>query len=325
MTPDSKDSKTNQIMPRFLQSTCIFLLSGLALYACGGQPASDDSTKKADAGSTSKSSGSNLKEEDLDDSSDNQATKDDEKSKIPKKDPLSTTGKPTGELAEGVLVEQTNEFLGRTKVKLCKFGVRLESPSLTCIMLPGKPAIAYNPQNGNAMALTSKSAAMLSGTKTPEPGGETKVEKVKVGTEKIAGLNCDHYRLANFYMDQRTKQFRRAWSNEVWACKDIGAPPAIVKDCARLTLMPPELGFPVRIARTSEATHIEKQKGIGGSQVRQVVNTLSSSRGKFDKCEFMALPGYTTVQDEMKLMVSDDENSLASSGLDDMDSDEAKR
>lgn len=345
---------------RILHYSCAALFLSGMLAACGPSP----DAEKLDDTDTSKSASAEEELDDIDDSA---------KEKKPPKPPkpkLSTEGKKTGVLVDGYEFEQKNEFLGATKLKLCKFGIRLESPNLLCVMLPGQEAIAYNPQNGNCMQLTAKSAAMLAG-KRPNEGPTAEVIEPQKGTEMIAGLKCNKYIIRKFFPGENTspalakanmtlkKQksaealkkegYFQGWHTEFWSTKDINVPAEIVKDTARLTMMPGGLGFPVRIQREVDgATTVhptagpgaansktasagtDKSAATGGlkpvahvsddgtkSSVRKVIDTTGFAKAKFDKGEFALLEGFKTVKDEMQLMMSSDESDLEGMGLDD--------
>lgn len=288
-----------------LQSGLVFLLA-IFLSSCGQQnqkeAALEDPEKLAE------------ETEKLDDLGSDEMLSEGPKNKAPKPE-LSTEGKKTGKMIDGMIINQQNEFLGMTTLKLSKLGVRMESPTITCIMLPGKEAMAYNPRNGNCMQLTEKSAAMLAGSRGYNGPMEQKTKKL--GTEKIAGINCIHYELVKYFRDAKTKQLYPAWSSELWACKDIGLPPLIIKDVARLTVMPPELGFPVRIEREARTTQAEHRKGENRVYVkRRVIDTTAQKKAKIDEGQFAYLDGFKTVKDEMQLMMSSDEDEMLGSELD---------
>jgi len=83
-----------------------------------------------------------------------------------------------------------------------------------------------------------------------------------------------------------------------------------MKDCARITTTPVELGFPVKITRAGSTTEKERRTK-SGKNIREVISTRSFLRTKLDKGEFALLPGFKTVKDEMQLMMSNDESDLA--------------
>lgn len=290
-----------------LSQTCFLSFSCLLIYGC----ASSQPTDKSKEQEADKQAAASEKIDDLDDNLDDLSSSG---KKAAPKPQLSTEGKKTGSMVDGVIINQQNEFLGMSTLKMSKLGVRLESPSITVIMLPGKEAIAYNSQNGNCMALTERSAALLAGSKNFDNPGEEKI--TKVGTEKIAGLDCIHYDVMKYYQDPKTKKQYPGWSTDVWACKDIGVPSSIVNDCARLTMMPKNLGFPVRIVREARTTDMEKRKGAtNANQKRPVINTSKFAKAKLDKGEFAEIEGFKKVKDEMQLMMSGDDSELIGTDL----------
>ncbi len=233
---------------------------------------------------------------------------------------LNLEGKKTGKLIDIIIMRQQNEFLGATSIKLSKLGARLDSNSLTVIMIPGKKGVAYNPSNGATMALTAKSAVIMSGAKsTPESDIETKIKKL--GNDKIAGLKCTHYYVEKYATDQKTKKRGRVWYAEIWATKDVEASPAVLKECSTLLVIPPELGFPLRITRFNTPTEREKSQGEKAKKItRDVITTSSYEKAKVDEGQFALLEGFKPVKNEMELMMSDTDSELTGVGGDDMDS-----
>ena len=325
---------------------CLLVLCTGIISSCGPSSTQPDPTKVED---TDTDTGSKSAEEELDDLDDTGSSGKTKTAARPAKPRLSTEGKKTGEMVDGYEFAQQNEFLGLTNLKVSKVGIRLESPNLTCIMLPGKEAIAYNAQNGNCMQLTAKSAAMLAGKR---PNEAPSVEETKtVGKDKIAGLNCTHYVITKYFIQEvpvdpvaysdpknannpaahkMKKEKVYGWETDIWATKDIQVPASIVKDCARMTQMPPGLGFPVRIQRDLRSKTQKEQaatedqsklKPVGmRSQVKRVIDTSSYKKSKLDKGDFVPLDGFKTVKDEMQLMMSGDDSELEGMGLEeDMD------
>lgn len=298
-----------------LQPALLCLLSASLLIGCGQQQntTTSDSDKEttSSADDNDKSATSDEDIADIDDTS----------SKKTKKAPKVTytvEPKPTGQVVDGFEVHQQNEFLGPCVLKISKNGVRLESSTITVILPTGKDAIAYNPQNGNSMELSSKSASMLAGN--THGGEDSKDETKKVGTDKIAGVKCTHYQLVRKFLNKKTKQEIDHYTTDIWATKDLKVPPQVLKDCARMTMMPPELGFPVKVIRETNVTTKIKGKQQGGSRTREVISTSEFKPTKVDTGNFALLSGFKTVKDEMKLMMSDDESELGgSSSLDELD------
>lgn len=322
-------------LQRLIYSASMVLLLSTTLTACGPKP---DADKTDDETETSTKASSDDELEDAEESSP-------KKVRAPKVR-LSTEGKPTGQMVDGYAIEQQNEFLGLTKLKLSKLGARLESPNLTCIIMPGKEAIAYNPDNGNSMQLTTKSAAMLAGKRPNEGPSQEVVDKDKA-VENIAGLKCNKYVVHKFFFfvkpgakkgpvpdgtGKTSEQLERegweeAWHTEIWATKDLKIPAQVMKDCARLTMMPPDLGFPMRIeklAQRNSSSTMRSGKGnqkypgsANGMRAKFVIDTHSIEKTKFDAGNFTLLAGYKPVKDEMALMMSGDESELDEMGLDD--------
>src|SRR5579883_1129686 len=227
------------------------------------------------------------------------------KNKQPPKPALSVEPKKTGQEVDGYIVHQQNEFLGPTVLKIAKPGIRLESSTLTVVFPAGKEAIAFNPQNGNCMALTARSAAMMAGTAKAK-GEQQKDRTSKIGTEKIAGIKCIHYELTREFIDKKTKKPIDSFSTEIWATKDLKLPPQIMKDCAKMTMMPPELGIPVRVIRQAATTKAESIKGEKlPRKKRDVISTSKCEIVKLDTGEFVPPSGFKTVTDEMKLMMTE--------------------
>jgi hypothetical protein len=236
---------------------------------------------------------------------------------------LNTEGKKTGIMEDAVIVQQQNEFLGASTLKLSKAGVRLESSTIIVLMQPGKPAIAYNSQNGNSMILTDKSRSLLSGAGS-KYGDGGKVTRTKLGTEKIAGMNCTHYKLHRVLIDPKSKTIAAEMNSDLWASKDLKLPASVMKDCARMTTMPEDLGFPVKITRSTNFAQSEDRKGdrsgSNSNRLHNVVSTRSVTHTKLDRGEFAPLTGFKTVTDEMQLMMASDESELAGAGdLDEAD------
>jgi hypothetical protein len=155
-------------------------------------------------------------------------------------------------------------------------------------------------------------------------GGEQQKDKTeKLGTEKIAGIKCVHYELTREFVDKKTKKALDSYSTEIWATKELKLPPEIMKDCAKMTMMPPELGLPVRVIRESKTT---KAETIRGDKVprkkRDVISTSDFQTAKIDKGEFIPLSGFKIVKDEMKLMMSEED---PTAGMDDLDTPSSKK
>lgn len=321
-------------LQRLIYSASMVLLLTTTLTACGPKPDADKTEEDTETGTKAAS------DEELEDVEESGP----KKVRAPKVR-LSTEGKPTGQMVDGYEIEQQNEFLGLTKLKLSKLGARLESPNLTCIIMPGKEAIAYNPDNGNSMQLTTKSAAMLAGKRPNEGPSQEVIDKEKA-VENIAGLKCNKYVVHKFFFytepghprkgpvpdgkgktsDQlKDEGWVEAWHTEIWATKDLKIPPQVMKDCARLTMMPPDLGFPMRIEKLGmRNTNIRTGKGsqrnpapANGMRAKFVIDTHSIEKTKFDAGNFTLLAGYKPVKDEMALMMSGDESELDDMGLDD--------
>ena len=314
----------------FCSASMVLLLS-VSLSACGPKP---DAEKADDDTETSTKAASEEEVEDLEDTSS-------KKSHEPKKR-LSTEGKHTGEMVDGYEIEQRNEFLGPTTLKVSKYGARLESPNLTCIILPGKEAMAYNPDNGNSMQLTSRSAAMLAG-KRPNEGPSVEVTEKSKTSDLIADMKCSRYVVHKLFLRKRLRKgeavpdskgktakelkkdgWREEWSTEIWATKELKVPPQVMKDCARLTMMPPDLGFPMRIEKMNAAVTLEQNGSVANTQhvasrikSKYVIDTSKVKPAKFDKGDFAHLDGYKEVKDEMALMMSGDESELEDIGMDD--------
>ena len=121
---------------------------------------------------------------------------------------LSIEGKKTGVLTDAVIAQQQNEFLGASTLKLSKCGIRLESSSITVIVPPGQQAVVYNAKNGNCMILTSRSRSLLGGGSNYSDEGQQ--TSTKVGTEKLLGMNCVHYKVSKIMLDAKTK---KRWSS----------------------------------------------------------------------------------------------------------------
>jgi len=187
----------NRRLPCLIQSVCVLWLSSGILAACSGGPSTPPGTNKQ-VGSGESSKGTNTarksgdaigSEDDLNEMDDTSAEGKHKKAKATKP-ALSTEGKKTGVMEDTVIVQQQNEFLGASTLKLSKSGIRLESSTVTVVMPPGQEAIAYNAQNGNCMVLSSNNRSILGGG--GKPSDEGKQTSIKVGTEKLAGLNCIH-------------------------------------------------------------------------------------------------------------------------------------
>lgn len=317
---NTKNNLANQLILRNFSafSAGIIFLASTLLCGCG-QSSDNPQEAQKDADQDETKSSSATSDEDIEDIDDVSSKK---KPKAPKIK-LSTTAKKTGKLVDGFVVHQQNEFLGPTVLKIGVPGIRLESSTLTVILPAGKEAIAYNPQNGNCMQLTAKSTAMLAGSS--RFGEESKETTTKLGTEKIAGVKCVHYHVHRSFIDKKTKkEMSGGYGSEIWATKDLKLPPSIMKDCARITMMPQELGFPVKVVRDASTTPTEMRRGVKKSRMRrEVISTSSFTPSKVDTGEFALLAGYTPVKDEMKLMMSDEEADLGG-GLDDLDKDMEK-
>lgn len=302
-------AKTGQLFKQGQKTAArwgLVAVSGILITACSSQPGPKDQLSE-----DSKS----LESEKLDDLESDELLSDKPgKKKETKKTQVSTECKKTGKTVDGLVINQQNEFLGMTTLKVSKLGVRLESPTITCIMKPGQEAMAYNCRNGSSMQLTQKSASLLAGSRNM--GMPTEQKTKKLGNENIAGLDCTHYELTRYFQDPKSKQTRGGWSSELWACKNVGLPPEIIKDVARLTQMPPELGFPVRIEREAATTQSERQKGESRAYVkRRVINTSAQRKEKLDTGEFDYLDGFKKVKDEMQLMMSSDDDDLLEDAL----------
>lgn len=241
---------------------------------------------------------------------------------------FSTEGKKTGDVSKGIVVEQQNEFLGLTIVKLSKWGVRMDSPSISVILNPGKDAMAYNSQNGSCLKLSSKSAAFMSGAVGDKNKGAGDLKTRKLGNEVICGKPCVHYRLSKLLKDAKTNKVYDSWAEDVWTTKDLNVPPLIIKECAKLTLLPPDLGFPVKIVRfknrngehgAEEVEELLRKDIVDKKRQRQVIGTVSFSPQELDKGEFQYLQGFKAAEDEMQFMMSSDDSALA-----DMDSGDQK-
>ena len=226
----------------------------------------------------------------------------------PKKKPtvtLSTVPKKTGQTVPGLEFNQRNEFLGMTILKMSAQGIRLDSPNLTAIFPPGKAGpTVFNPLTGKAMVLTSKNSSFLK--QASGMGGSGEEETKKVGAETVAGYKCTHYVVDRFVFNPKTKERIHQWTTEIWGTRDLGLPKNIVEDCAKLTMMPPSFGFPMRVIRHATPTEQEKKRGATGKQRRVMIDTITAKKSKLDKGEFVLLDGYEPVQDEMALMMSND-------------------
>jgi hypothetical protein len=185
-------------------------------------------------------------------------------------------------------------------------------------MLPGKGPQAYNAQNGSTMELSAKSAAMMTGTQNRTGPIETVTNLL--GKEKIAGVNCTHYNVEKFEKNPRSKRHReRVWYADVWSTKELPIPESVLKATSLVMVIPPELGFPLRVARFNNPTEKEKARGERGHSVmRDVITTSSCVRTKIDQGEFARLEGFKPVKNEMELMMTESDSDLASSSdLDD--------
>lgn len=296
--------------------SCLFLLSLLLLSGCGQPQTSAEKDMKTETESADEHSSSETAKEDDDDEDILDEKPAEGKKKVPAKPKLSSEAKKTGKLIDGVIVHQQNEFLGPCLLKIGKPGVRVESSTITVIFPCGKEPIAYNPQNGNCMALNTKSAGLMSGNM--HAGEEYKDHTEKVGTEKIAGVNCTHYLLTRVFVDKKTgKELNGKYATDVWFTRDLKLPPQVIKDCARMIMMPADLGFPVKIEREPKTSYQNSHPNAGR---RNVVITNKFESAKIDSGEFAPLAGFSTVKDEMKLMMSDEESELsANAALDDLD------
>ena len=127
----------------------ILLVSANLLDGCGQSSQNSDKLKKEQAKSKQTA---DMAEDDFDgaDGTTESAVKKKGLAKAAKPK-LSVDGKKTGKLLDGIVLHQQNEFLGTTLVKLSKMGARLESSTITIIMIPGKKPVAYNAQNGSTM------------------------------------------------------------------------------------------------------------------------------------------------------------------------------
>jgi hypothetical protein len=226
---------------------------------------------------------------------------------------ISTEGKHTGDMTPGVVAQQQNEFLGLTVVKLSKYGVRMESPNICVVIETGKPPMAYNSQNGTSLPLTPQSVAYMAGNMemAQQEGGDLTTKKM--GVENVCGKKCIHYRLSKVFKDPKTKKIVHGWAEDIWATKDVNVPPAIVKECAKLSMVPTELGFPLKIQRflrapgESELEDIDSLKKKNKVRSRDVIKTVSIASAKLDRGDFALLTGFKPVQDQMQFMMGADD------------------
>lgn len=243
--------------------------------------------------------------------------------KAPKKPKVSIEGKHTGITSPGVVVQQENEVLGLNLVKLSKYGIRMDSSTISVILRPGETAMAYNPNNGYSLPLTEKAASFMAGVKTSNKMGEELIVTEK-GRETLCGKACIHYRLIKILKDPKTKKVYDSWAEDVWATKDVDVPPAILKECAKLVLLPKDLGFPVRIARfknrSKSSPDVNRLKNLDMKATKDVIKTLSFEKQTQDSGDFVFLSGFKPAKDEMQFMMAGNEDELAGEeGLDDLD------
>jgi hypothetical protein len=230
---------------------------------------------------------------------------------------LSTAGKKTGKMLDGLVLHQQNEFLGTTTLKVSKTGARLESSLLTVILIPGQQPVAYNVQNGSTMKLTTKSAAIMAGARQSGDISDVKTESKKLGAGKIAGINCSRYLVQKYATNVKTGYRSRVWFAEIWATRELHVHPAVLKECARFLLIPEELGFPLRVVRFTSPTEIERHEGVTASRIqRDVIKTASCARQKLDEGEFAYLSGFKSVKNEMELMMTSTDEDLDGGELD---------
>lgn len=230
---------------------------------------------------------------------------------------LSTAPVLTNVKVPAIEFRQQNEFLGSSVLKLSPAGVRLDSPNIAAVFPAGAsgPTI-FNPITGKSMLLTSKNSAFLRHAGGLEKGSGEVAKKIAV--ETIAGMKCIHFRIESYKVDPKTKAKSLDWTTEVWATRDLGLPSKIIDDCSKLTMIPPELGIPLRLVRESKPTAQEKSKGVEGVQRRTLIDTFSAKKKQLDKGEFILLVGYQPVKDEMELMMSGDKGELEA-GLGDLE------
>ena len=218
---------------------------------------------------------------------------------------LSTIAPKTGVMIPGLEFNQKNEFLGSTVLKLSASGIRLDSPNLTAVFPPGQSGPnVYNPMTGKFMVLTNKNSTFLRQSTGMDKG--ISEEASKVGTDTIAGYKCTHFKVEKYLVNPRTKEKNHQWTTEIWGTRELALPKPILNDCSKLTMMPPEFGFPMRVIRHTAPTDQERSKGLVGQQKRVMIDTLVAKKTSFDKCNFQLLTGYTPVKDEMELMMAND-------------------
>ncbi|MBX9688974.1 MAG: hypothetical protein K2X27_19860 [Candidatus Obscuribacterales bacterium] len=306
-----KPAKTSPLISPELARGCLMPLIAVLLHSCAPAPKTEDNAKSE---SSQKTDTADLDSEAGIDDMEEVSTKA-RKNKAPKPK-LSSMAAKTGTMVDCVVMDQRNEFLGLTKVKLSKLGARIESANIVVIMQPGKGTMAYNAANGNCLQLTKKSAAMLAGQKDMDMAVESKHSTKKLDSEKLAGLDCNHYLIEREFVNKKTKAVKSRWATEVWAAKNSGVPQNVIKDFAEMSQMPADLGLPLRIERDLGTTAVN---GVTKRSKRIVIDTDSYSKAKVDKAEFQPLSGYKLVTDEMQLMVTDDDSELVNSELDDLD------
>ncbi len=299
----------------------ILLLSAAILTACSSAPNPEDAEQTDESGNQKSTSALTRPsgDDDLIEREETPLQKESVKAS-PKSTAKSTAFVPTNKFVDGVEFHQQNEFLGTTVVKLSKLGVRLESPSITCILPLGKTPTAYNAQNGSCLKLTYKSTAILAGG-VPTDGKLGKQKLIVISKDKIAGVNCIHYKYYVESIDPKTKQKSQIKETQVWGTKDLKIPDAVLKECSKMLMMPPEAGFPLKVMRIVDTAELEKRqkKGLKPQADRVAVDTSQYKQTKLDVGEFAPLEGFKPVTDEMQFMMSSDDSELAGGALDDLE------
>ena len=294
---------------RALQTLSMAFFVMITLASCSG---GDQKTQTAEAGADSKTedSATDKSAEDPDEILDPDEGVKKKSGEGKKKAQFSTDGKRTGVTTAGIAVQQENEVLGLTVVKVCKFGIRMDSPSITVVVPPGQTPMAFNSQNGTSLMLTERAASFMAGMS--KKGGRKHDEELRVvdmGKETFCNKPCNHYRFIKILKDDKTKKPYDSWAEDAWFTKDVNnVPPNILNDCAKLVLLPTKYGFPVRIARWKNRAHastdVSRLMNLDKSKIKDVIKSLSFENSTLDKGDFILPEGFKPAKDEMQFMMA---------------------